>query len=92
MEPYMEITVGRLTKKTTILLPPELHGRLTRLAEQRGTSVGQLIRTACERQYGLGGSEERLRAAREIAGLRLPVGSVAQIKHESVPSPDDLLE
>ena len=48
----------RLTKKTTILLQPELHRRLTRLAERRGTSLGELIRSACETQYGLGGSEE----------------------------------
>ena len=35
-----------LTKKTTILLQPELHERLVRLAEQKQSSIGELIRTA----------------------------------------------
>jgi len=87
----MEVDVGGLTKKTTILLQPELHERLTRLAGQRGTSLGELIRTACERQYGLGGSEERVRAARALARLSLPVGSPSEMKEESVPPPERLL-
>ena len=87
MSMYME----RLTKKTTILLQPRLHLRLVRLAEQRQTSLGELIRTACERQYGLGGSDERLRAAREVAELCLPVGTPGQMKRESAPGPDDHL-
>ncbi len=87
----MEIAVGELTKKTTILLQPELHERLTRLAGQRGTSLGELIRTACERQYGMGGSEERLRAARSLAALSLPVGSPSEMKKESVSTPEQLL-
>lgn len=31
-----------LTKKTTILFPPELHDRLVRLARDRRTSLGEL--------------------------------------------------
>ena len=81
----------RLTKKTTILLQPELHRRLTQLAAQRSTSVGSLIRSACMSQYGLGGTEERARAARQIADLTLPVGPVDRMKRESVPTPEDLL-
>jgi len=80
----------KLTKKTTILLRPELHRRLTRLAEQRHTSVGDLIRTACERQYGLAGSEERMEAARALAALDLPVGSPEEMKWESVPTPQEI--
>ncbi len=81
----------KLTKKTTILLQPELHRRLTRLADQRGTSLGDLIRSAVERQYGLGGSEERLQAARAMAAFALPVGSPEAMKRESVPEPEGLL-
>lgn len=81
----------KLTKKTTILLTPDLHERLTRLAERRGTSLGELVRTACERQYGLGGSEERRQAARELATLRLPVDTPARMKRESVPDPEVLV-
>lgn len=80
-----------LSKKTTILLQPELHRRLTRLAGQRGTSIGELVRTAVERQYGLGGSEERLAAVSALAALQAPVGTPAEMKRESVPAPDDLL-
>lgn len=42
MEAYRE----KLTKKTTVRLQPELHRRLTRLANQRRTSIGELIRSA----------------------------------------------
>jgi len=87
----MEVYMEQLTKKTTILLQPELHRRLSRLADQRRTSIGELIRTAVERQYGLGASDERVRAARALAELSLPVGSAEEMKLESVPSPDDLL-
>jgi predicted transcriptional regulator len=87
----MEVIVGELTKKTTILLQPELHDRLARLAKRRRTSIGALIRAACERQYGLGGSAERLHAVEALAALALPVDSPAIMKTESVPSPDKLL-
>jgi len=87
----MEVDMEKLTKKTTILLQPELHKRLSRLADQRGTSLGDLIRSAVERQYGLGGSEERLRAARALAELRLPVGTPRDMKRESVPGAEELL-
>jgi len=87
----MEVYMDKLTKKTTILLQPDLHRRLTRLAAQRGTSLGELMRRACEKQYGIGGSEERIRAARAIGALELPVCEPAQMKRESQPQPDDFL-
>ena len=80
-----------LSKKTTILLTPELHKRLSALAEKSGSSIGALIREACEKQYGLVSAEARLRAVREMATLGLPVGSVRQMKRESVPDPSELL-
>ena len=49
--PYME-TDMELTKKTTILLSPDLHAHLARTARARRTSLGQLVREACEIQYG----------------------------------------
>jgi len=83
--------MGKLTKKTTILLQPELHERLTRLADRRGTSLGELLRSAAEEQYGLGGSEDRVQAVRDIAALGLPVGDSGAMKRESQPDPGDLL-
>jgi len=80
-----------LSKKTTILFPPELHDRLSRLAEHRGTSLGDLVRRACEIQYGLVPIEARLEAVRELASLALPVGEPEDLERESVPDPAELL-
>ena len=73
-----------LTQKTTILFPPSLHQRLTRLAEVRGTSLGNLVRSACESQYPESGREERVEAARALRAMSLPVGSVKEMKAESI--------
>jgi hypothetical protein len=86
MEAHME-----LTKKTTILFPPELHERLSRLAEHQGTSLGELVRRACEIDYGLVSVDARLEAVRELANLSLPVGAPADMERESVSSPEDFL-
>lgn len=80
-----------LTKKTTILFSPALHEQLTRLAEARGTSLGELVREACESQYGIVSAGERLKAVEALAALELPVGSPAEMELESVPQPVDLL-
>lgn len=80
-----------LTKKTTILLSPRLHHQLARLAGQRRTSIGELIRRACERQYGFGGDESRVAAARALGSFHLPVGDVAEMKRQSVPDADESL-
>ncbi len=80
-----------LSKKTTILFPPELHGRLSRLAAERGTSLGDLVRTACERQYGEPSREEKRAAVRRLAALDLPVGDPGRMKRESAPAPEEML-
>ncbi len=80
-----------LSKKTTILFSPELHERLTRLARERNTSIGDLVRTAVERQYGLVPPQERLDAVDALAELRLPVASPAEMEAESVPRPEEIL-
>ena len=80
-----------LTKKTTVLLSPDLHEHLTRTAKEREKSLGQLVREACEVQYGHVSSEDRVRAVDELRRLSLPVGSPRKMKRESVPEPRDLL-
>jgi hypothetical protein len=80
-----------LTKKTTILFSPELHRRLTDLAARRGRSLGDLVREACEVQYGVIGGSGQVEAVRALASLDLPVGTPAAMKQESVPEPDLLL-
>ncbi len=73
-----------LTKKTTILFSPGLHERLTQLAEQRRTSLGELVRSACEHQYGMVPAAEKVAAVRRMAALALPVASMRRMKRESV--------
>ena len=80
-----------LTKKTTILFTPELHRRLSQLAARRGRSLGDLVREACELQYGVVGSSDQLAAVGALARLALPVGTPAAMKRESVAEPDELL-
>ena len=80
-----------LSKKTTILFSPELHDQLSRLAEQRGVSLGELVRSACAKQYGIVHNEARVEAVRELAQLSLPVADVQAMKRQSVPRPDDLI-
>lgn len=80
-----------LTKKTTVLLSPDLHEHLTRTAKERHKSLGQLVREACEIQYGHASTEDRVRAVQELRRLSLPVGSPRRMKRESVPKPQNLL-
>lgn len=80
-----------LSKKTTILFPPELHERLTRRAEREGTSLGELVRRACEVEYGTASEEELQQALDELAALELPVAGPDQMKRESVPAPEEIM-
>ncbi len=74
-----------LSKKTTILFPPDLYARLARLARQDRTSVGELVRNACVQQYGVRPAADRSALVRELASLRLPVGTPEEMESESVP-------
>lgn len=69
--------------KTTILLTPTLHERLLSLARDRGVSMGHLIRSAVEAQFGLVDPDERLSAVRALGKLSLPVDTVEAMKFES---------
>jgi hypothetical protein len=80
-----------LSKKTTILFPPELHDHLASRARQQNVSLGHLVRSACEAQYGFRSTEDRLRAVRELCAMSAPVGNVSEMKRESVPKPEELL-
>lgn len=79
-----------LTKKTTILFPPDLYDRLARLAEQRKSSVGELVRQACRTQYSLSSRSERLAIIDQMAALSLPVGTPEELERESVPTVEPL--
>ena len=81
-----------LTKKTTILFPPDLHKRLSLLARQKGVSMGHLVRLACREKFGLSSKSYRLEAIEELAAMSLPVGDPKSMKAESVPEPSELLK
>jgi len=74
-----------LVKKATILFPPDLHAHLVEVARQRGVSLGELVRSACEAQSGVASKEERLQAVERLRRLSLPVGTVKLMKRQSVP-------
>ena len=75
-----------LTKKTTILFPPDLYQRLASLADQRHSSVGELVREACRAQYSLTSRADRLALVDCLGALSLPVGTVEEMERESVPA------
>jgi hypothetical protein len=87
----LEVAMG-LTHKTTILLSEPLHRQLTALAKERRQSLGELVRRACEQQYGAVDQDTRRRAVDELAAMRLPVGPVEQLLAESVADPRPLPE
>jgi predicted transcriptional regulator len=82
--------VMALSHKTTILLSETLHRRLMQLAQERGKSLGELVRQACERQYGLSDERARLAAVEALGLMRLPVGPVEEMIAESLADPQDL--
>lgn len=75
-----------LSKKTTILFSPELHERLSRLAAEKHVSLGEIVRTACEKQYGSSSVESRIDALQRLAALDLPVADTGTMKEQSVPT------
>jgi len=80
-----------LSKKTTLLFPPDLYKQLSRIARQRRVSVGELVRQACEAHYSIVSKESRIAAVRELEAMSLPVGDPEELERESVPKPEDLL-
>jgi hypothetical protein len=84
----MEVDM-ELTKKTTILLSPRQHARLLEVARRRGVSMGDLVRSACERVYGERGEDERLEAARRLTSMSLPVADPATMKQQSTGYDDE---
>ncbi len=76
-----------LSKKTTILFPPCLHEHLMGVAVRQRTSLGELVRRACEERYRSAASKRQPQAAEAIAAMGLPVSSPRRMKAESVPRP-----
>jgi antitoxin VapB len=75
-----------VSRKTTILFPPELHSRLVREARRRGLSLGRLIRDVCEKELaagaGRGGVVSEAVAAPAMAGIGARYGEVRELAEE----------
>jgi hypothetical protein len=79
-----------LSKKLTILITPELHEILTTQSQQSGRSIGELVRAACEREYGKAAIARRLAALDRLFHLDLPVSDVETMTKESIAEPKPL--
>jgi hypothetical protein len=51
--------------------------------------MGELVRQACERQYGMADVDARMAAVEALRSMRLPVGPVEQMIAETVAEPED---
>lgn len=71
-----------LSVKTTVLFSERQYRHLKRVAQSRKKSVGELIRSACDREYGLVPRTEAMEAVAELAEYRLPVADTATMKRE----------
>ena len=78
-----------LSKKTTILLSPRLYGMLKGISKTKNLSIRELIRSACEKQYGL--LAESVEAVDNLSSMALPVDTPDAMKREAVPRPEELL-
>lgn len=80
-----------LSKKITILLSTRLYRMLKAISRSKNRSIGDLIRSACKKQYGLYPEAEALEAVDRLSSLALPVGTPAAMKRESVAEPGELM-
>jgi hypothetical protein len=69
------------TRRAQILMDPEEYEQLERVARERRTSVGELVRVAVRKEY-LTSRDERMRAVERIAAMELPVGDWDEMKRE----------
>lgn len=72
-----------LSQRTQVLLTPEQRARLERLAEERGTSVGAVIREAVE-AYTRPHGRSREEAAQALFALDAPVTDWEVMKAEII--------
>ena len=75
--------MSTMTKKTTILFPPNVYRQLERVAREQGVSVAQLVRQAAIQSYLLADQRTRREAVRAIAAMNLPVGSWREMEVET---------
>ncbi len=70
------------TERTQVLLSPEQHRRVVRLAARASTSVGAVIRAAIDAYEPAVSSDRRRRALEELFALDAPVGEWDEMERE----------
>ena len=75
----------QMTKKATILFPPDLYKELQDEARRQGRSVGELVREAAVMRYGSGGMSARIEAVEKLVHLNDDVpDDPAQLEDEII--------
>lgn len=76
------------TKRAQVLMEPLEYERLEEIARQRGTSVGELFRTAVRRLY-LVAPTDRLRLVEELTGMNVPLPPWEVLEEEIAQAHDE---
>jgi predicted DNA-binding protein len=80
------VHVAQLTRRTQLLLDDELHERLRRIADERGVSLGALIREAIDEKLARA-QDERAEAFRRLLEAEpMPVDDWPAMKREMLDS------
>jgi len=74
--------MATLTKKTQILFSEEQLELLKKIAGEKGTSMGALIREAVEKVYLKGIKYQRLEIAKRLINMQLPVDEWEKMEEE----------
>lgn len=74
--------MGVLTRKIQILFSDEQYGLLKRIAAEKGTSVGALVRDAIEKVYLKEIKKRRMEIAERLVRMKLPVGDWEEMEEE----------
>ncbi len=73
-----------MSKKTTILFPPELYQQLKETAKMLNMSVAKLIRQAVIDRYLLSDKNRRAKAIDELSQIGAPVSNWETMEQDSI--------
>jgi len=76
------LIMATLTKKTQILFSEEQLELLKKIAEEKATSMGALVREAVEKVYLKGIKRERRDIAKRLISMQLPVDEWEKMEKE----------
>ena len=79
---YMDIRMGTLTHKTTILLAPEEHRFLVQEARKAQTTMGALIRRAIRKLYLSPPRDRNIKIWEKLFRLKAPTADWDQMEAE----------